>query len=175
MGTWTFTYDALNRLISGAPAAGNQSNGGLSLCWGYDSFGNRTAQSAQSAACPTPLPPTANYNAGNQVTWTSVNGAVNGLAYDPAGNVTGDNLNTYLYDGEGRICAVASYPFGGNSGMAVMTGYIYDADGTRVALDKDEGFVKHKKPGRCVSTADFARGLRTRALGDSRCITIRRA
>jgi len=52
-----------------------------------------------------------------------------------AGNVTADNVTvrSYLYDGEGRICAVASYPFGSNTGMAVMTGYIYDAEGTRVS------------------------------------------
>jgi len=53
-----------------------------------------------------------------------------GLQYDGAGNVTYDNTNSYLYDGEGRICAVASP--GAASGI-VWTGYIYDADGTRVA------------------------------------------
>ncbi len=131
MGTWTFTYDALNRLISGTPATGNQSNGGLNLCWSYDNFGNRTAQSAQPTACPTPpsVPtPTAVYNANNQLTGGN-------YTYDAAGNVTADNVSVhkYLYDGEGRICAVASYPYGTNGGMAVMTGYIYDADGTRVS------------------------------------------
>jgi RHS repeat-associated protein len=38
--------------------------------------------------------------------------------------------NQYLYDGEGRICAVLSPSLAGGS---IMTGYIYDADGTRVA------------------------------------------
>jgi RHS repeat-associated protein len=50
--------------------------------------------------------------------------------YDAAGNVINDGMNQYLYDGEGRICAVASSPM---PSMMVMTGYIYDADGTRVA------------------------------------------
>jgi len=38
--------------------------------------------------------------------------------------------NSYLYDGEGRICAVfnAALP-----SMPIMTGYFYDAMGTRVA------------------------------------------
>jgi RHS repeat-associated protein len=36
----------------------------------------------------------------------------------------------YSYDGEGRICAVQTYPFTG--GVAAY-GYLYDADGTRVA------------------------------------------
>ena len=35
----------------------------------------------------------------------------------------------------------------------------------RVALDKDKGFVKHKNPGRCVSTADFARGVEDQSSG----------
>jgi RHS repeat-associated protein len=50
---------------------------------------------------------------------------VNG--YDPAGDVTYDGANNYLYDGEGRLCAVQT---GGNGGSA--TGYLYNADGTRV-------------------------------------------
>jgi RHS repeat-associated protein len=43
-----------------------------------------------------------------------------------SGNVLNTG-NTYLYDAEGRICAVKNLTVG------VMTGYIYDADGTRVA------------------------------------------
>jgi hypothetical protein len=39
-------------------------------------------------------------------------------------------VNQLLYDGEGRICAVASTPV---PGMTSYTGYIYDADGTRAA------------------------------------------
>jgi RHS repeat-associated protein len=52
--------------------------------------------------------------------------------YDPSGNLTADNAtgNTYLYDGEGRICAVSSTPV---PGFTTMTGYVYDAEGTRVA------------------------------------------
>jgi RHS repeat-associated protein len=89
-------------------AAGNTTNGGQSLCWSYDSFGNGTAQSSQSGACPIlpSLPPaTAIYNANNQVTWTSVHGAALGLGYDAAGNVINDNLNSYLYDADGTRVA----------------------------------------------------------------------
>jgi RHS repeat-associated protein len=50
--------------------------------------------------------------------------------YCETGDVLNDGQNQYLYDGEGRICAVASTPV---PGMTVMTGYLYDADGTRVA------------------------------------------
>jgi hypothetical protein len=38
----------------------------------------------------------------------------------------------YLYDGEGQVCAVMS-PSPISGGSAVMTQYIYDAEGTRVA------------------------------------------
>jgi len=50
--------------------------------------------------------------------------------YDLAGDVTNDGVNQYLYDGEGRICAVKAQPV---PGTYTMTGYIYDAEGTRVA------------------------------------------
>jgi hypothetical protein len=65
-----------------------------------------------------------------------------GLLYDTAGDVLNDNVNQYLYegvpvdrswstgwDGEGRICAVASTPM---PNVTAMTGYLYDADGARV-------------------------------------------
>jgi RHS repeat-associated protein len=48
-------------------------------------------------------------------------------AHDPSGNITYDSANQYLYDAEGRICAIRNLTVG------IMTGYLYDADGTRVA------------------------------------------
>jgi len=44
--------------------------------------------------------------------------------------VTFDGIYSYLYDADGRICAVANTPM---PGMTTMTGYVYDASGTRVA------------------------------------------
>ena len=133
MGTWTYSYDYLNRLIGGAASTGPYAN--QNLCWSYDHFGNRTAQEFQgTTACPAAASgnfPTAtvNYNANNQVTWVQ-NAAPGGFQYDAAGNVQQDALNTYLYDAEGRICAVADTPM---PGMTTMTGYLYDADGARVS------------------------------------------
>jgi RHS repeat-associated protein len=43
--------------------------------------------------------------------------------------MTDDGGKLYLYDAEGRICAVAATPV---AGFTTMTGYLYDADGTRV-------------------------------------------
>jgi len=82
----------------------------------------------QSAACTGTPQATASYNANNQVTWAQ-NVAASGFQYDASGNVTYDGRNQYLYDGEGRICAVSSTV----NGSTFMTGYLYDADGTRVA------------------------------------------
>jgi len=130
MGNWTFNYDSLNRLQTGNASTGPYSS--QHVCWAYDSFGNRTAQSIQTAACPTSeasVAATTTYSSANRVTGTSVNSATTGFSYDNAGDVTNDNLNQYLYDAEGRICAVyGNYKLGGT-----MTGYLYGADGTRIA------------------------------------------
>jgi RHS repeat-associated protein len=131
MGTWSFTYDTLNRVAtasagSNAPAPYANNTG----CWNYDQFGNRTSQAMSTTACGSnpPLMSWANYNANNQ--FTETNRAPGGVGYDSSGDVTNDGLNTYVYDGEGRICAVASTPV---PGMTTYTGYLYDAEGTRVA------------------------------------------
>ena len=53
-----------------------------------------------------------------------------GYQYDSFGNVTNDSGHVYAYDGDGRICAVASNPLNGGS---PVTQYIYDAEGNQVA------------------------------------------
>jgi RHS repeat-associated protein len=136
MGNWSFNYDTLNRLIAGTPSSGDFS-GGNNYCWAYDSFGNRTAQVIQTAACPTPPAAPAGaitYTNKNQVPNT-VTGA-SAVGYDPLGSgnvvsaVTSIGQTYYSYDAEGRICAVQSTPM---PGMSAAYGYLYDADGTRVA------------------------------------------
>ena len=54
---------------------------------------------------------------------------MSGLTYDGAGNVRNNGQNAYLYDPEGRICAVG-YPSG--SGGTSYEQYFYDASGTRI-------------------------------------------
>jgi hypothetical protein len=53
--------------------------------------------------------------------------------YDSAGGggVTNDGDNTYLYDGEGRLCATQGQTVLSIAGA--MMGYLYDAEGRRVA------------------------------------------
>ena len=142
MGAWSpVAYDTLNRLVAGTASSGPYT--GENLCWGYDAFGNRIMQLEQGTACPPPPTPsqppsTVYYNTNNQVTFVSQSApssisAPTGFGYDQSGDVVFDSNYDYLYDAEGRICAVYGSPLGINSGMATMTGYIYDADGTRVS------------------------------------------
>jgi RHS repeat-associated protein len=72
-----------------------------------------------------PTSSTTFYNANNQISSTTLGS----VQYNPAGGggVTLDNQNQYLYDGDGRICAVRNLMSG------TMTGYVFDADGTRVS------------------------------------------
>jgi RHS repeat-associated protein len=113
--------------------------------WSYDSFGNRTSESFTATSgvppptIPLPTGSTAVYNANNQVSASSLMGGA-GLGYDPsgAGNVIQDNQNRYLYDGDGRVCAAQALYFGAPTGA--VTGYVYDADGNRVAKGTLSGY-----------------------------------
>jgi RHS repeat-associated protein len=101
-------------------------------CWNYDSFGNRTSEAISTTPCVSSPTPTswAHYNVtnSNRMDATSQN-ANQASWYDAAGDVKNDGANSYLYDAEGRICAVSRTV----AGVTVMTGYLYDAGGTRVA------------------------------------------
>jgi RHS repeat-associated protein len=124
MGTWSMAngYDTLNRLTAASATSGPYS--GLQISWGLDPFGNRTSETfSGSSGVSVPTNSTAYYNAGNRISSTSL-GIVQ---YDSSGDVMQDNQNQYLYDGEGRLCAVKNLIFG------AMTGYVYGADGTRVS------------------------------------------
>jgi RHS repeat-associated protein len=89
-------------------------DGGLTLSWTYDRYGNRWTQSANGTGNASAVQPNlAFYGNNNQVS---------GWDYDAAGNLTNDNRNTYAYDAEGRIASLNSAPT-----------YAYDAEGRRVA------------------------------------------
>ncbi len=121
MGTWSFGYDYLNRLTSASPG-NNQS-----ICMAYDSFGNRTKSTALQSACSSADPATESYTAANRINWLT---GTSGITEDASGDVTYDGKTNYVYDGEGRLCAVQ---YNGYSGGPVAIGYLYDADGRRVA------------------------------------------
>jgi RHS repeat-associated protein len=137
MGTWSYSYDNLNRL-TGSNEIANGPYANPYNCWSYDSFGNRTDQANSSASfsvengttcttsSSTPIQTLASYGSNNQISSLKLANATTAITptYDGAGNMTFDGTNTYLYDAESRVCAMHG-PFG-------MTGYQYDADGNRI-------------------------------------------
>ena len=143
MGDWAFQYDTLNRLTVMAPPPNSPnapSADSISLgCYAYDAFGNRTldvlTHSADDLCSSHPASEYSSYTTHNQtatvyeVTDSSGTDTVTSvpLTYDAAGNVTSDGSNAYVYDAEGRICAVE------NLLATTVTAYYYDASGTRVA------------------------------------------
>ena len=115
-GTWSsIAYDNLNRLTSATQTINGTAQ---NMCWGYDSFGNRTSQTITAGLCTPPSPPP-----------TYTNNQVPGLSYDASGDVWNDGTNQYLYDAEGRVCAVKYSVLT----LPAMMQYIYDAEGERVA------------------------------------------
>jgi RHS repeat-associated protein len=143
MGAWNFQYDTLNRLATGNATTGDYD--GQYACWNYDSFGNRQQQVLSSVAflsgsggasgCQPPATAyistdLATYTSSNQIAETNAPGVSAAPGYDAAGNITSDGVRSYLYDAEGRICAVAYTPIAGGTSYY---GYEYDAEGNRVA------------------------------------------
>ncbi len=133
-GQWSLGYDGLNR-VTGAGSQGFANQAQQYMCWAYDSFGNRTVEATASSAfggsCSSSNPSSTNqvsYNTNNQITGGSA--LPSAPSYDAGGNVINDGTIQYLYDGEGRICAISK---GIMPGTSSMTQYIYDADGNRVA------------------------------------------
>jgi RHS repeat-associated protein len=151
MGTWVLNYDSLNRLSLGTqtPATSGPNTNPQSFCWTYDAYGNRTtqmvAESTSAGQLFTNAPGAAscqlgsgtlisndwaNYTANNQITSADARGDAATPVYDAAGHMTFDGEEYYFYDGEGRVCAVQNNAIGGAPGA---WGYLYDADGDRVA------------------------------------------
>jgi hypothetical protein len=145
MGMWSFGYDSLNRITQGTSSIGEYQ--GLQVAWGYDSFGNRTTENFSgtlqpNSTAPIPVSTAATYDADNHVLTA---GADFPPSYDAAGDAMCDSLNAntipsqcvggnqYFYDAEGRICE--EYTVMGGT----MTGYLYDAEGNRIA----KGTVQH--------------------------------
>jgi len=150
MGSWTFHYDTLNRLAraeNSAPSAAQvtiPTNPYPNYCWSYDVFGNRKTQMSAStafasgqggaAACSTTGAVGQNiwaqYTGTNNRVSASSQNASQTSGYDAAGDITNDGNTLYLYDAESRVCAVGVYV---NNALSRVVGYVYDAEGRRVA------------------------------------------
>jgi RHS repeat-associated protein len=138
-GNQTFTYDAVNRLVT----AGSGSQG-YSLTYAYNNdgsngaYGNVTCvQGAGAGTCAQVVYQQPSNNSALSVTNNRVysigNTTVN---YDPAGDMLNDVNCSYTYDGEQRM---ASATCGG-----VTTQYVYDGEGQRVAKLNASGAVSEQ-------------------------------
>ena len=76
------------------------------------------------------------------------------FSYDAAGNVKSDGINSYLYDGEGRICAVQQSV----SGLITNTQYLFDAEGRRVAKGSISSFSCDTTANGFTATAVYVLG-----------------
>lgn len=125
-GTWSASYDNLNRLTGAfftAPGASTMH----SMNWNYDPWGNRLSQTIDTGGFQTStMSPGSNRIASSSWSNAGSSGTA-AFTYDAVGNVTGDGQNIYMYDVEGHLCA--SQPAIGG----VVTQYIYDAEGNRTS------------------------------------------
>jgi YD repeat-containing protein len=135
MGTWTYSYDAVDRLVTATPGSDTPAQyAGNYGCWSYDSYGNRTMEAFSSAPCTgTPVPQVVTtYNAANnQISSSTLSSATltaGSFGYDASGNTLYDGNNRYWYDAEGQLCAVQSLRWQGGT----IIQYVYDAEGARI-------------------------------------------
>ena len=147
-GIWSFGYDNLNRMTNAtlSPSIAGNSY----YCWQYDHFGNRTNEygSDQAFVATQPCQPSSSGSLTDTWAAYTVDGTSNtvdngknqisaapmgGYVYDSAGDVMNDSVNLYLYDAEGRVCAV----YNGST----ITGYLYNAFGQRVATGSLSSFA----------------------------------
>jgi RHS repeat-associated protein len=124
----SFTYDAWSRLKAAQTLTVNANTPGTwSLAWTYDRLGNRKQQVLTGGDLPGGI---------GQANFTIDETAnrINGFTYDSAGNLTGDGVNTYSYDGSNRLKQIgvgaAAYTYFGplrikkiNGGLTTI--YIY--------------------------------------------------
>jgi RHS repeat-associated protein len=133
MGTWNFTYDAVDRLTAATQSAATRTStqyAGKYGCWTYDSYGNRTLEAFSTVTCtgsnPTPQAKAVYNQANNRI--QSISGTTSAtFIYDASGNTLYDGNNYYWYDAEGQLCAVQK-AIGGT-----ITQYVYDPEGARIA------------------------------------------
>jgi RHS repeat-associated protein len=101
------------------------------------------------------------YTANNQISsggWATAQGPfVSGTpSYDASGNMTNDLQNQYLYDAEGRVCAMQGPAISGIPGALV--GYLYDAEGNRVGKGTLTSFSCNPDTNGFTLTAEYVLG-----------------
>ncbi|HEY6408939.1 MAG TPA: RHS repeat-associated core domain-containing protein, partial [Ktedonobacteraceae bacterium] len=138
-GNWAYLYDNLNRLVGAGSANGN------GLAWVYDSFGNMSSQTV-----------TGGVGYGIEKTFAGADNRMTNSCYDAAGNQLQDwgcySPSQYAYDAENRLTS---------SGWGA-TGYLYDAEGQRVAKYSDNTLTNvyiHDAEGHNIAELNASGGL----------------
>jgi len=117
-GSWTYTYDAFNRL-----SASNQNSGATKFTYAYDRYGNRWQQNVTAGSGPS-----------SSLSFSGGSNRVDGDSYDAAGNLLSDGLHSYTYDAENRIIKV-------DTGSTAI--YVYDAFGQRIQKTSSVGTASY--------------------------------
>ncbi|HZQ23303.1 MAG TPA: RHS repeat-associated core domain-containing protein [Terriglobales bacterium] len=112
-GTWNYTYDDFNRLLTTTQTSG------VACDYKYDRFGNRLQQNGSTC----PVKPQYTFDSASHITPTNC-GSITAYCYDAAGNMTQDTFHQYQFDAEGKIKTVDA--------SGTPTNYVYDALGRRV-------------------------------------------
>ncbi|HTV55435.1 MAG TPA: RHS repeat-associated core domain-containing protein [Terriglobia bacterium] len=158
MGTWSsLGYDSLDRLTSGSSSSGAYS--GLTVNWTYDSYGNRMTQTPSGNYTANVPAQWVTYNTSNRVTGTNLMPA--GDQYDASGDVQNDGINQYLYDAEGRVCAVQ------NITSSATVGYVYDGEGRRLAKGTISTFSCDVTTNGFSPTSEYVVGLKGEQLAET--------
>lgn len=121
-GAWSYTYDDMNRVLTADASTGPDA--GMDLTWAYDRYGNRWSQTATGSGGGGATQPSLTFNGNTN--------RADGYSYDAAGNLLNDGLTQYVYDGANRVLSI--------NGQS--TGYVYDAEGNRVAKLSSGGSVE---------------------------------
>jgi RHS repeat-associated protein len=132
-GNWTYSYDALDRLV-GARRPGR------ALSYDYDRNGNRWRQNSLDLQAPS-----------RQYGFDASSNRIVGFTYDALGNVIFDGAHRYAYDAENRLITV-------DGGATAV--YAYDALSRRVRRDTSGTATEYlyDLSGRVVSTRDANTG-----------------
>ncbi|MGB0036065.1 MAG: RHS repeat-associated core domain-containing protein [Candidatus Acidiferrales bacterium] len=126
--TQQFTYDQVNRILTGKTNATSGSN-----CWGesftYDQWANLTSIGAVSGytGCTHEMLSVTASSSTNQLSITGVTGP-----YDSSGNMLKDGSYIYTYDAENHILSASGMSGGPWS-------YVYDGNGLRVEKSNSAG------------------------------------
>ncbi len=118
-GITTYTYDALNRLISVAYPNGSPS----SVIYAYDSMGNRLTMIEDGVTT------TYSHNDADQLTSTVKSGVTTTFTWDNNGNMLSKGSQTFSWDRANRLVGLTN--------GAVNASYRYNGDGVRLGKTVD--------------------------------------